>query len=184
MATRQAPPSRTSAPRSSTRRQSRVDVREWLGGIRLSGFMVIMLGLVVLAVFVLVPTVSTYVGQQQQIAALEHSVQVTKGQIADLERERARWKDPAYITTEARERLYYVKPGEVVYLIDDDLPASQTPQEKAPVSKTVQQTHTDWMSQLVRSVTSAGMAKTATDTPAPSTTTPTAPGTATTTTRP
>src|SRR3546814_9537238 len=60
------PPSRTSAAQPE-----RVDVRGWLGGIRLSGFMVIMLGLVVLAAFVLVPTVGTYVDQRQQIAALQ-----------------------------------------------------------------------------------------------------------------
>ncbi|MBN9174317.1 MAG: septum formation initiator family protein [Microbacterium sp.] len=154
--------SRTDRPDGGTER--RVDVRGWLGGIRLSGFMLIMLGLVVLAVFVLVPTIGTYVGQRQQIAALENSVQVTKSQVAELQKQRDRWKDPAYITTQARARLYYVKPGEVVYLVDDDLSASQLPQEKAPVSDTVQQTRTDWMSQLLRSVAAAGLARTASTT--------------------
>ncbi|MBN9187892.1 MAG: septum formation initiator family protein, partial [Microbacterium sp.] len=65
---------------------------------------------------------------------------------------------------QARARLYYVKPGEVVYLVDDDLSASQLPQEKAPVSDTVQQTRTDWMSQLLRSVAAAGLARTASTT--------------------
>lgn len=139
----------------------RVDVRGWLGGIRLSGFMVIMLGLVVLAVFVLVPTISLYVGQRQQIAALQHSVTVSKDEIAQLQLQRERYKDPAYITTEARARLYYVKPGDVVYLVIDDLPASEQPQQKDAVSATVQQTKTDWMSQLVRSVTASGLARTA-----------------------
>jgi cell division protein FtsB len=161
-----APPTRSrgTAPQGAPAADRRVDVRGWLGGIRLSGFMVIMLGLVVLAVFVLVPTIGTYVDQRQQIAALQHSVQVTKGQVADLQRQRDRWKDPAYITTQARARLYYVKPGEVVYLIDDDLAASAQPQEKGPVSDKVQQTRTDWMSQLVRSVVASGLARTASTT--------------------
>jgi cell division protein FtsB len=137
-----------------------VDVREWLGGIRLSGFMVIMMGLVVLAAFVLVPTIGTYVDQRQQIAALEAAVQVSREEVAELESQRERWNDPAYITTQARERLYYVKPGEVVYLVDDDLPPELTPQEQAPVSEDVEETRTDWMSQLVRSVTEAGLAQT------------------------
>ena len=47
------------------------------------------------------------------------------------EAQRDRWTDPAYITTQARERLYYVKPGEVVYLVDDDLPPALAPQEQA-----------------------------------------------------
>ncbi len=71
MATTTAPPSR--APRRRGARRP-VDVRGWLGGIRLSGFMVIMLGLVVLAAFVLVPTIGTYLDQRQQIAALEAAV--------------------------------------------------------------------------------------------------------------
>ncbi|WP_241245805.1 septum formation initiator family protein [Microbacterium sp. 4R-513] len=157
MTTGAAPPSRTRPVRE--RRQ--VDVRGWLGGIRLSGFMVIMLGLVVLAAFVLVPTIGTYVDQRQQIAALAESVQVSHEEVDDLEAERDRWRDPAFITTQARERLYYVKPGEVVYLVDNDLTPAQLPQDQQPVTDEVEQTRTDWMAQLVRSVTAAGLAQTA-----------------------
>ncbi|TQK20022.1 cell division protein FtsB [Microbacterium sp. SLBN-154] len=138
-------------------------MRGWLGGIRLSGFMVIMLGLVVLAAFVLVPTMGTYLDQRRQIAALEQSVELTREQIEELESERERWSDPAYITTEARERLYYVRPGEVVYLVDNDLPPEDVPQEQGAVSDEVERTRTDWMSQLLRSVTEAGLATTVTD---------------------
>ncbi|WP_229382596.1 FtsB family cell division protein [Microbacterium allomyrinae] len=148
------------SPRSSRPPRRPIDVREWLGGIRLSGFMVIMLGLVVLAAFVLVPTIGTYVDQRQQIAAIEAAVQVSRDEVAELESQRDRWSDPAYITTQARERLYYVKPGEVVYLVDDDLPPELAPQEREPVSEDVEQTRTDWMAQLVRSVTEAGLART------------------------
>ncbi|PVW06206.1 septum formation initiator [Microbacterium sp. Gd 4-13] len=154
------PPSRTSG-----QGDPRVDVRAWLGGIRFSGFMVIMLGLVVLAVFTLVPTVGTYVDQRQQIAGLQDAVSLSQSEVDDLEAQRERWTDPAYITTQARERLYYVKPGEVVYLVDDDLPPSALPQDEAPVSEDVEQTRTDWMAQLVRSVTTAGLAQTAVPAP-------------------
>ncbi|GAA1697172.1 hypothetical protein GCM10009808_13320 [Microbacterium sediminicola] len=158
-----APPSRSPrGPRRRPRAPRRVDVRRWLGGIRLSGFMVIMLGLVVLAAFVLVPTVGTYLEQRQQIAALAQTVQLTEDEIAALEAERDSWKDPAFITTQARERLYYVRPGEVVYLVDDDLPADAIPAEQAPVSDEVEEAQTEWMSQLVRSVTTAGLAQIAT----------------------
>ncbi|MEI3867158.1 MULTISPECIES: septum formation initiator family protein [unclassified Microbacterium] len=167
MSARSAPPSASPATRrrrtGRRRADGRVDVRGWLGGIRLSGFMVIMLGLVVLAAFVLVPTMGTYLDQRQQIAALERSVQLTREQIDELESERERWSDPAYITTEARERLYYVRPGEVVYLVDNDLPPEDVPQEQGAVSDEVERTRTDWMSQLLRSVTEAGLATTVTD---------------------
>ncbi len=168
MAKRTAPSSRASGTtrEGAPRARRRVDVREWLGGIRLSGFMIIMLGLVILAAFVLVPTVGTYLDQRAQIAALERSVQATAEQVEALEAERDRWSDPAYITTQARERLYYVRPGEVVYLVDNDLPRSAIPEERHAVSKDVEETETDWMSQLVRSVTVAGTAQTVSVAPA------------------
>ena len=132
-----------------------------MGGVRLSAFTGIMLGLVVLAAFVLVPTVGVYLDQRQQIAALQEAVRVGKDQVAALEAEHERWQDRAYITSQARERLYYVKPGEVVYLVDDDLPDSAIPQEQAPVSDQVEETSNDWMGQMLRSITAAGLAKTA-----------------------
>ena len=166
MTRRPAPPSAVrSGSGAPSNERRRVDVRDWVGGIRFSAFTAIMLGLVVLAAFVLVPTIGTYLDQRQQIAALEEAVQVTEQQVADLEAERERWSDPAYITAQARERLYYVTPGEVVYLIDNDLPAAERPQEQDAVSDEVAETHTDWMSQLVRSVTGAGLAQTATTAP-------------------
>lgn len=138
-----------------------MDVREWASGIRLSAFSVIMLSLVVLGAWVLVPTLGTYIDQRQKIAALEQSIQVSEEQITALEKERSRWEDPAYITTQARERLYYVKPGEVVFLVDNDLDPAALPQEQGPVSDTLEETPTDWMPQLLRSLTSAGLSDTA-----------------------
>ena len=153
-----APKTTTRPVRSSARPtvdERRVDVREWLGRVRISGFVVIMLGLVVLGTFVLVPTVGTYMDQRQQIQALRSAVQLSQSEVADLQTQRDRWSDPAYIRTQARERLGYTFPGEVVYLIDNDLPASATPQEQDDVSGDVGQTRTDWMAQLVRSLTSS-----------------------------
>jgi cell division protein FtsB len=141
-------------------------VREWAGGIRLSTFAVIMLSLVILGTWVLVPSIGTYVDQRQKIAALEHSVQVTKDQIDDLKQERTRWSDPAFVTTQARERLYYVKPGEVVYLVDNDLDPADIPPEQKQVSDTIQERPSDWMPQLLRSLSSAGLAKNAVEAPA------------------
>lgn len=165
MTRRPAPSSRTQPSHAQTSRsqvsEPQVDVREWASGIRLSGFMVIMLSLVVLGAWVLVPTFGTYIDQRQKIAALEASVQVSADEIKALEQERDRWDDPAYITTQARERLYYVKPGEVVYLVDNDLDPAALPQEQAPVSEELTQTPADWMPQLLRTITGAGLAQTA-----------------------
>ena len=161
-AVRTAPaPSSASRTSGGRRGSGRVDVRAWAGGIRFSAFTAIMLGLVVLAVFTLVPTVGTYLGQRQQIAALAHSVQVSEADVATLQQQKDRWNDPAYVTSQARER-----PGEVVYLVDNDLPATAMPPTQAAVSAQVQETRTDWMAQLMRSVAGAGLAQTAAVPPA------------------
>lgn len=120
-----------------------------------------MLSLVVLGAWVLVPTLGTFIDQRQKIAALEASVQVSEDQIDALITERERWSDPAYITTQARERLYYVKPGEVVYLIDNDLDPSALPREQEPVSDTLEEKPADWMPQLLRTLVSTGLSDTA-----------------------
>ena len=54
-----------------------------------------------------------------------------------------------------------MQPGEVVYLVDDDLPPELAPQEQEPVSDELEAAEADWMSKLVRSVTEAGLAQTA-----------------------
>lgn len=163
---RNAPPTKkppgTSSNRTTRGEAPRVDVREWASGIRLSAFSVIMLSLVVLGAWVLVPTLGTFIDQRQKIAALEHSVQVSEDEIAALAAERDRWNDPAYITTQARERLYYVKPGEVVFLIDNDLDPAALPREQKPVSDTLEERPADWMPQLLRTLVSTGLSDTAT----------------------
>lgn len=136
-----------------------IGVREWLGGVRLSAFMFVMLGLVVLAVFTLLPTIGTYVEQRQRIATLEESVAVAQEKVDDLKAEKERWSDPAYITTQARERLFYRFPGEVVYLVVDDLPANEVPKEQKPVSDTAQEATSDWMSTMLRSLVETGLVK-------------------------
>lgn len=160
---------------------ARVDVRGWLGGVRLSAFMLIMLGLVVFGVLVLVPTISTYVGQQQRIAALKHEVSLAEDRVAELSDQRDKWQDSSFVMTQARERLYYYKPGELSYIVIDDLDATQRAAAQEPVSAKVTQTSSDWMNQLLRSVTEAGTSQMVTSesvpapvspapTPAPATT--------------
>lgn len=160
MAKRPAPPSRPLGRTGGGDDRPEMDVRDWLGGIRLSGFMVIMFGLVVLATFVLVPTIGTYIDQRQQVDALAEAVEASRDEVEELEQERGRWSDPAYITSQARERLYYVNPGEVVYLIDNDLPPEDLPVEQAAVSDELVETRRDWMGQFVSSIVEAGMAET------------------------
>lgn len=156
---------RATPPRERAARPT-VSVGEWASGIRLSTFAVVMLSLVVLGAWVLVPTVGTYLDQRQKIVALEAAVQLGQTEIDALMLERERWQDPAYITAQARQRLYYVRPGEVVYLVDNNLDDAELPAEQAPVSDQLSRTSADWAAQLLRSLTEAGLARTAAVDPA------------------
>jgi len=154
---------RTAAPSSRTRRRGRryPTPREWLGGIQLSGFAAILFALVVFGVIVLIPTVSSYIDMRQQIAQAQQGVDVTNEEIAQLQLERDQWHDPAFIQSEARERLFYMNPGEIVYLIQDDLPASDD-EEPSIVDAEAKETESDWMGSMLRTVVGAGLAEQAT----------------------
>lgn len=128
----------------------------WLRTIRLSGFTVLMLGLVILAVMVLAPNLRILIEQRQTIAALEASVAETKQSVTDLTEDVARWDDPAYIEAQARERLFYVYPGDVSYLV---LGATETAttENGLPISTEIQTTQIDWMHGLLSSIVTSGL---------------------------
>lgn len=128
----------------------------WLRGIRFSGFSLTMMGVIILGVVVLSPTLQTYLTQRQQIADLQAAVAKQKTAVADLTQDRARWDDPSYIRAQARERLYYVMPGEVSYLIIDDR-AEPAGKQTEPTSRSIQKTQTDWVSSLFASAMTAGL---------------------------
>ncbi len=136
--------------------QSENAAHHWLRSIRLSGFTIMTLGLVVLTVIVLAPSLRILVRQQQDIAALKAQVAQQQQTVASLKDQKARWSDPRYIEAQARSRLYYVKPGEYSYLVIND---GKTPVSKngAPVSSTIQTTQVDWIRALLSSVLTAGL---------------------------
>jgi cell division protein FtsB len=131
----------------------------WLRGIRLSGFSLVMMAILVLAVAVLAPSLRTYADQRQQIDRLRSTVQAAQGTVDQLKSERERWNDRTYITTQARDRLSYVMPGDISFLVINDLPApvEGTP-DAAPVSTMIQDTPVDWMHSLFASAMTAGLA--------------------------
>ena len=131
----------------------------WLRNFRLSGFALSMLLLVVAALVVLAPSLKTFVEQRQQIAALEESVRLAQADVDDLNAEIDRWSDPAYIEAQARDRLYYVYPGDITFLVigDDDLPA----EGGLPISDEIQTTQVDWVRALLSTVYEAGLTEAA-----------------------
>jgi len=128
----------------------------WLRTLRLSGFAVLMLGIVVLAVVVLAPNLRIFFEQRQQIAALERQVTEKEDSVTNLEGELARWDDPAYIESQARERLLFVYPGEYSYLVIGDAEVPRT-SDGAPISDQIHTTQVDWVKSILQSVFTAGL---------------------------
>ena len=128
----------------------------WLRNFRLSGFALSLLLLIVAALVVLAPSLRTLVQQRQQIAALQSQVDDAKTAVTNLTGEVDRWKDPAYVESQARNRLYYVFPGDVSYLVIGEASGTSTPSGQ-PISDRIQTTQVDWMRTLLSSVYTAGL---------------------------
>ena len=147
---------RTRTEKVAVRLPEETAPEHWLRTIRLSGFTLLMLGLVILAVIVLAPNLRILIEQRQQIAALQAAVDETQNSVGELEGDVARWSDPAYIESQARERLFYVFPGDVSYLVVADA-TGPTTSNGQPISDQIQTTQVDWVRTLLSSIYTAGL---------------------------
>lgn len=76
--------------------------------------------------------------------------------VLDLQVQRKRWDDPAYVRAQARERLHYVLPGETSYVVVDGQPAAGTPGVPASVTGDGADAHKPaWYATVWRSVQGA-----------------------------
>lgn len=95
-----------------------------------------------------------YLAQRGDIGQYRSLVKEQKARVAELERAHKRWRDPAYVEAQARERLRYVMPGETAYVVlePDEAPAPDGVVERLPA----QQERSPWFAELWRSVEVAG----------------------------
>ncbi|MBC7374776.1 MAG: septum formation initiator family protein [Frankiales bacterium] len=61
--------------------------------------------------------VREFLNQRDQIGQARSDQAAIRQRVADLEAEKARLGDPAYVASEARRRLQYVLPGETAYVV-------------------------------------------------------------------
>lgn len=87
--------------------------------LRLNSSWVSVIAIVVIGSFLISPDVEAFLNQRRQIAEMEESIRLAQEQVEQMQVERDRWQDPVYIRSQARNRLYYVLPGEVSYLVMD-----------------------------------------------------------------
>lgn len=127
----------------------------WFRNLQISGFTVTVFLLIVGALIVLAPSLRILVEQQQEIAALEQRVAEQQAVVDELQTDIDRWQDPAYIEAQARDRLLYVYPGDITYLVVDD--GMTIDESDTAVSTEIQTTRIDWTRALLSSIVTAGL---------------------------
>lgn len=127
-----------------------------LGQLRVSWLLLIVVGLIVTGFVVLAPTVGLLLEQRRDIAAAEAQVAEQRASVESLEAEVARWDDPAYIEAQARDRLFFVYPGETSFVLLDDRSALETTSSEVP-SAALEAPSTDWSTAAATSFLVAGL---------------------------
>ena len=151
---------------------------ERLRGVTSNLRLIVIIALIGLGMVILAPQAQLWFQQRQQIAQLEQQVAQAKDDLAKMKRTQQRWSDPVYIRSQARNRLYYVLPGEISYLVmgADGISSSdvsgtvgaQLAQERASsqISTSITRAKKNWVNSLMQSVVRAGIEE---PTPAPTT---------------
>ena len=164
-----APKRGAKAPKVSNRVSSMgEDTRNWIAS-NMDARSATILVMIVIGVLTIAPTVQTFFSYRQQISDMAQQVQRAKDAVARMEVERQRWDDPVYVRSQARQRLYYVMPGEVSYLVMDanSVNTSDTTgtvgemlsdkRNTSVISSSIRTTADNWVDDIVGSVIRAGI---------------------------
>jgi cell division protein DivIC len=109
--------------------------------------------------------VRTYFAQRTEMSQLAASEAALRSQIADLEQQKVKLADPAYIAAQARERLGFVMPGDIPYQVQ--LPAgSAVPEQPGPQAEAAASSD-PWYTSLWHTIADAPHSPPAAAVPAP-----------------
>ncbi|MCD4526660.1 septum formation initiator family protein [Nocardioides sp. cx-173] len=102
-------------------------------------------------------SMGAYLDQRAEINALKERNEKTSASIDELERETRRWKDPAYVQAQARERLKFVMRGERSYVVlDEDGEALESESELSDPADLDREPPEAWWGRAWESVELAG----------------------------
>ncbi|WP_051687887.1 MULTISPECIES: FtsB family cell division protein [Micrococcales] len=105
------------------------EIQEPVAARSFSGRTVLLLLVVLALVLPLAPTVHRYFSQQAEISSLQQNIDKLKAEQSDLKKQESRWNDDDYVRQQARERLFYVNPGETPYVVSGKDQSSQQPKD-------------------------------------------------------
>ena len=95
------------------------------GGLDVSVRLLAMSMVAVFILMMLVPSVYAWWQQERELADIRAQVAAAEQRNADMRKQLDLWSDPNYISTQARERLGFVRPGETQYTVVDPGPEYQ-----------------------------------------------------------
>ena len=113
---RKGTPSGPSRGRKTTAAAKKAPARTG-SGPQLTTRAIVLLSVVLLLVASYTSTLHAWWEQRGDIQASKAEIVMRKQAIADLEDEKDRWDDPAYVKQQARSRFGWVMPGEVGYRV-------------------------------------------------------------------
>ena len=96
-----------------------------IGGLDVSTRLLVVLIVAAILSVMLVPSLYQWWQQERELAQIKTQVAQQQQQNADMQRQLDLWNDPDYISTQARERLGFVRPGETQYTVVDPGPQYQ-----------------------------------------------------------
>jgi cell division protein FtsB len=97
--------------------------------------------------------VRTYFAQRTEMKQLAASEAALRQQIANLEQQKVKLADPAYIAAQARERLGFVKPGDIPYQVQ--LPPSASVPAEPGSPSTPAASNDPWYTSLWHTIADA-----------------------------
>jgi hypothetical protein len=96
-----------------------------------------------------------YLDQRHHVEQLETSIARSRTEIAALQREKQRWKDPAYVVAQARARFAFGFPGEIGFqVLDED--GRPLDHEDSLTDPAQEVEDPEWWQQTLDSVEAAG----------------------------
>jgi cell division protein FtsB len=95
--------------------------------------------------------VRTYLAQRTEMHQLVASEAQLRTQIADLQQQKAKLADPVFIAAQARERLGFVKPGDIPYQVQLP-PAPGAPVQQPGASSPEMRPNEPWYTSLWRTI--------------------------------
>jgi cell division protein FtsB len=122
---------------------------------RLTGRAILLAAVVVLLVVSLAYPLQRYLAQQAAIDRLEAENSAAQRRVEDLRLQVDRLDDPAFIQLQARSRLQYVMPGDLLYVIDDSGQAQALPGQDEPAREDGE---VPWYEQVLDSIDRADSA--------------------------